>query len=178
MNELISYTYVFYRTIFLWKCFENNHIFCFVIHTASSHLHPLQVENRLVVDEDNNGKFRLERVDVLASWRHPRPHKNLELNCIEGQFEEHHQTYPVEGGGVLPRVQRAAAMRAETEILTRESPPRAARMTFENADPARRDNQIIEDVSQAALRVTYPFNIGTSSETVDGPAKWTPVSSL
>ena len=33
----------------------------------SSHLHPLQVENcdsnsRLVMDEDDNGKFRLERV--------------------------------------------------------------------------------------------------------------------
>ena len=34
---------------------------------SSNHLHPLQVENcdsnsRLVVDEDDNGKFRLERV--------------------------------------------------------------------------------------------------------------------
>ena len=30
---------------------------------TSSHLHPLQVENceRLVVDEDDKGKFRLER---------------------------------------------------------------------------------------------------------------------
>ena len=37
----------------------------------SSHLHPLQVENcdsnsRLVVDEDDNGKFRPERVMVLS----------------------------------------------------------------------------------------------------------------
>ena len=37
---------------------------------TSSHLHPLQVENcdnnsRLVVDEDDNGKFRLERVKLL-----------------------------------------------------------------------------------------------------------------
>ena len=36
---------------------------------TSSHLHPLQVENcdsnsRLVVDEDDNGKFRLKRVKV------------------------------------------------------------------------------------------------------------------
>ena len=36
----------------------------------SSHLHPLQVENcesnsRLVVDEDDNGKVRLERVKAL-----------------------------------------------------------------------------------------------------------------
>ena len=35
---------------------------------TSSHLHPLQVENcdsnlRLVVDEDDNGKFGLERVN-------------------------------------------------------------------------------------------------------------------
>ena len=35
--------------------------------TTSNHLHPLQVENcdsnlRLVVDEDDNGKFRLQRV--------------------------------------------------------------------------------------------------------------------
>ena len=34
---------------------------------TSNHLHPLQVENcysnsRLVMDEDDNGKFRLERV--------------------------------------------------------------------------------------------------------------------
>ena len=39
----------------------------FYFQTASNHLHPLQVENcdsnsRLVVDEDDNGKFRLERV--------------------------------------------------------------------------------------------------------------------
>ena len=37
--------------------------------TTSNHLHPLQVENcdnnsRLVVDEDDNGKFRLQRVKV------------------------------------------------------------------------------------------------------------------
>ena len=37
--------------------------------TTSSHLHSLQVENsesnsRLVVDEDDNGKFRPERVNV------------------------------------------------------------------------------------------------------------------
>ena len=39
---------------------------------TSSHLHPLQVENcdsnsRLVVDEDDNGKFRLERVEPLST---------------------------------------------------------------------------------------------------------------
>ena len=38
--------------------------------TTSSHLHPLQIENcdsnsRLVVDEDDNGKFRPEREEPL-----------------------------------------------------------------------------------------------------------------
>ena len=38
---------------------------------TSNHLHPLQVENcdsnsRLVVDEDDNGKFRLERVTLMV----------------------------------------------------------------------------------------------------------------
>ena len=38
----------------------------FIFSPTSSHLHPLQVENygsnlRLVVDEDDNGKVRLER---------------------------------------------------------------------------------------------------------------------
>ena len=41
--------------------------FFFIFLPTSNHLHPLQVENcdsnsRLVVDEDDNGKFRLERV--------------------------------------------------------------------------------------------------------------------
>ena len=40
--------------------------------TTSNHLHPLQVENcdsnsRLVVDEDDNGKFKLERVNNITS---------------------------------------------------------------------------------------------------------------
>ena len=39
----------------------------FNFQTTSNHFHPLQVENcdsnsRLVVDEDDNGKFRIERV--------------------------------------------------------------------------------------------------------------------
>ena len=42
---------------------------------TSNHLHPLQVENcdsnsRLVVDEDDNGIFRLERVKVLITFYH------------------------------------------------------------------------------------------------------------
>ena len=54
---------------FSWNCFKNNSI-CFHLSPTSSHFHPLQVENcgsnsRLVVDEDDNGKFRLERVDTV-----------------------------------------------------------------------------------------------------------------
>ena len=38
-------------------------------YTTSNHLHPIQVENcdsnsRFVVDEDDNGKLRLERVNI------------------------------------------------------------------------------------------------------------------
>ena len=48
-----------------------------------SHLHPLQVENcdinsRLVVDEDDNGKFRLERVK-----QQPLQMFSLEINKYE-----------------------------------------------------------------------------------------------
>ena len=40
---------------------------------TSNHLHPLQVENcdsnsRLVVDEDDNDKFRLQRVKTFHCW--------------------------------------------------------------------------------------------------------------
>ena len=54
---------------FSWNCFKNNSIY-FYFSPAASHLHPLQVENcdsnsRLVVDEDDNGKLRLERVEAL-----------------------------------------------------------------------------------------------------------------
>ena len=42
--------------------------YIFHLSPNSGHFHPLQVENcdsnsRLVVDEDDNGKFRLERVE-------------------------------------------------------------------------------------------------------------------
>ena len=45
-------------------------IFCNFL-TTSSHLRPLQVENcgsnsRLVVDEDDNDKFRIERVNLIV----------------------------------------------------------------------------------------------------------------
>ena len=48
-------------------CFNNNGIFFINLPPTSSHLRPLQVENcdsnsRLVVEEDDNGKCRLEIV--------------------------------------------------------------------------------------------------------------------
>ena len=51
------------------KLFINNNIF-FHLSPTPNHLHPLQVENcdsnsQLVVDEGDNGKFRLERVKAL-----------------------------------------------------------------------------------------------------------------
>ena len=50
------------------KCFKKNSIF-FLLSPTSSHFHPLQVENCdrnswLVVDEDDNGIFRPERVNA------------------------------------------------------------------------------------------------------------------
>ena len=55
--------------------YQNMAIF-FNFQTTSDHLHPLQIENcdsnsRLVVDEDDNSKFRLERVK----------HQALEMFC-------------------------------------------------------------------------------------------------
>ena len=49
-------------------CYQYMAIF-FTLSPTSSHIHPLQVENcdsnsRLVADEDDNGKFRLQRVNV------------------------------------------------------------------------------------------------------------------
>ena len=51
---------------FSWNCFNNYNIF---FPPTSSHLHPLQVENcdsnsRLVVDEDDNGRFRFEMIKL------------------------------------------------------------------------------------------------------------------
>ena len=50
------------------KLFYEYMVIFFNLSPTSSHLHPLQVENcgsnsRLVVDEDDNGKLRPERVN-------------------------------------------------------------------------------------------------------------------
>ena len=55
-----------FRTKTYVELFNNKNI-CLQLATILNHLHPLQVENcdsnsRLVVNEDDIGKFRLERV--------------------------------------------------------------------------------------------------------------------
>ena len=55
-------------TIFMELVYQYMTIF-FNLSSTSSNLHPLQVENcgsnsRLVMDEDDNGKFRLEKVKL------------------------------------------------------------------------------------------------------------------
>ena len=49
------------------KLVTNTYMQYAIFQTTSNHLHPLQVENcdsnsRRVVDKDDNGKFRLERI--------------------------------------------------------------------------------------------------------------------
>ena len=79
-NNRISWNLVILKRTFSWKCLKNNSIF-FHLSPTLSHFHPLLVENcgsnsRLVVDENDNGKFRLQRVNhtrgnvscLLGSW--------------------------------------------------------------------------------------------------------------
>ena len=67
MQKYISaLTKGFRTTIFMNLVYQYMTIFL-TFPTTSNHLHPLQVENcgsdsRRVVDEDDNGKFRPERV--------------------------------------------------------------------------------------------------------------------
>ena len=54
--------------------------------TTSNHLYPLQVKNcgsnsRLVVDEDDNGKCRPERVKTTRN-RHGQPHMTICLKVV------------------------------------------------------------------------------------------------
>ena len=68
---------------------------------TSNHLYPLQIENcdsnsRLVVDEDDNGKFRLERVNqvqltaLLAKLIKPKItlHASRLVQCSHKKFRE------------------------------------------------------------------------------------------
>ena len=47
-----------------WNCFGNNNIFFLFATHFNTHFHPLQLRI-IVVDEDDNGKFRLERVKLV-----------------------------------------------------------------------------------------------------------------
>ena len=63
---------VWERTFF-WNCLNYNNTFFFHLPPTISHLHPVQVENcdsnsRLVLDEDDNGNYRLERVKRVGGW--------------------------------------------------------------------------------------------------------------
>ena len=56
------------------KLFYEYIVIIFNLSPTSSHLHPLQVENcdsnsRHVVDEDDNGEFRLEKVNSYIAQR-------------------------------------------------------------------------------------------------------------
>ena len=60
----------------------------FIFSLTSIHLHPLQVENcdsnsRLVVDEDDNGKFRIERVKLTSTVGYNDKQK---ISVLQGYF--------------------------------------------------------------------------------------------
>ena len=68
-TDLISRNLVISERKFSLNFFKNDSIF-FHLSPTLSHFHPLQVENcesnsRLVVDENDHGKLRLERVNRL-----------------------------------------------------------------------------------------------------------------
>ena len=67
----------FWFPLFKQKSFSvvavNNNAIIFHLPHTSNHLHSLQVKNcdsnyRLVLNEDDNGKFRLERVEDNRFW--------------------------------------------------------------------------------------------------------------
>ena len=77
----------------------------FNFYTTSNHLHPIQVENcdsnsRLVVNEDDNGKFRPERVnDAPQFLRISFPHlSNLSHAIYKTSFSWDHVKHPQLGG--------------------------------------------------------------------------------
>ena len=60
---------------------------------TSNHLHPLQVGNcdsysRLVVDEDDNGKFRRERVNQIIQYGRRLFFKTWKLEIFKFKFKK------------------------------------------------------------------------------------------
>ena len=64
-----------FRTKISMKLVYQYMVIFFTFSPTSNHLHPLQVENcdsnsQLVVDEDDNGKFRLQKVYITLVLYH------------------------------------------------------------------------------------------------------------
>ena len=84
------------------KLFYQYMAILFTFSLTSNHLHPLQVENcdsnsRLVVDEDDNGKFRLERVNQASSIT-----VGMLLNIVKAFFcRPHHSPQRIDQKSVL-----------------------------------------------------------------------------
>ena len=81
------------------KLFYQYIVIFFNFSPTSNHLHPLQVENcdsnsRLVVDEDDNGKFKLERVGCLQI-RRPRLNSGICRAKMRAAANAHEQFLPV-----------------------------------------------------------------------------------
>ena len=75
------------------KLFYQNMAIFFNFSPTSTRLHPLQVENcysnsRLVVDGDDNGKFRIERVGPDIKTKFPISY--LEHACPKKDVQEFH----------------------------------------------------------------------------------------
>ena len=73
--------------IFLKLIYQYLTIFL-IFSPTSNHLHPLQVENcdsnsRIVVDEDDNGRFRLERVRTKMTGFQNKSEMYIPLILIE-----------------------------------------------------------------------------------------------
>ena len=82
-NRLYFLTTKGFKGEFRMKLFYVYMIIFFNLSLTSSHLHPLQVENcdsnsRLVVDDDDNCKFRLQRA---------KTHANLATNYAHFRFK-------------------------------------------------------------------------------------------
>ena len=99
-NKLISWNLVVLERKFSLKL-KKNSIF-FHLSPTLSHFHPLQVENcgsnsRLVVDENDSGKFRLQRVKVMVYHGLPdimhisinNERKSAIFNLIRLNFSKH-----------------------------------------------------------------------------------------
>ena len=89
----------------------------FTFPPTSSHLYPLQVENcgsnsRLVVDEDDNGKFRLQRVNIFALLFNA---SSLSSNAVQHIYMCADQSY-VDKRNVCQSLSESALLRSNLSI--------------------------------------------------------------